>query len=138
MEVFAAALALALVRPSWRSFPRRLPLLGGREVPGWALLVLAWGAGTVLAGHGGLFVGFGVGLAAASGPDALTPEVLWYALLWGPWFLTGGFLFMAAGLSYLRGGPPDGRTAGVAASALGALGGLAVTSAPFAVTAIAS
>jgi hypothetical protein len=121
LELFAAALALALVRP-W-----------GRAIPGWLLLLPTWGAGTLLAGHGGLFVGFGA--LAATGAYALTPEVRWYSLFWGPWFVLGGVLFMAAGLAYLRGSPD--RRVGTVASALGALGGLAVTAAPFVLSALA-
>jgi hypothetical protein len=131
LEVAGALLALALVRPGLR-VPRWLPVLGGRRVPGWLLLAPAWGAGTLLAGHGSLFVSMGA-LAALHG-SPLTSEVRWYALLWGPWFVLGGVLFMAAGWSYLRRAPD--RRMGVAASALGALGGLAVADAPLVVSAI--
>lgn len=134
LEIVAAGLALALVRPWGRRLPRRLPLVGGKAVPGWVLLILAWGAGTVLAGHGGLFVGFG--LLAASGVVEPTVDVRWYALFWGPWFLLGGLLFMAAGRAYL-GTLPD-RRLGLRASLLGALGGLVATGAPYIVSAIAT
>jgi hypothetical protein len=96
LEVAGALLALALVRPGPRA-PRWLPLLGGRRVPGWLLLAPAWGAGTLLAGHGVLFVSPGV-------------------------------------LAALRRSPARGM--GVAASVLGALGGLAVAGAPLVVSAI--
>jgi hypothetical protein len=98
------------------------------------LLIPAWGAGALLAGHGALFVG--VGLLAAAGVIEPTAEVRWYALFWGPWFLLGGLLFMAAGRSYLRRSPD--RRLGAAASALGALGGLLAAAAPFIVSAIAA
>jgi hypothetical protein len=134
LEVVAAGLALALVRPWERTFPRWLPFLGKQKVPGWLLLTPAWGAGTLLAGHGGIFVSFGV--LAASGVIEPTSEVLWYSLFWGPWFMTGGILFMLAGRAYLR--RLSDRRAGMTASVLGALGGLGAAGAPFIVSAIAS
>jgi len=134
LEVVAGVLALALVRPRGRTVPRRLPFVGGKRVPAWGLLVPAWGAGALLAGHGALFVS--VGVLAASGALEPTSEVRWYALFWGPWFMIGGGLFMAAGWSYLR--RSGDRRTGAAASALGALGGLAAAGAPFIVSAIAA
>lgn len=133
LEVVGATLALALVRPWGRTLPRRLPRVGGKRVPGWVLLIPAWGAGTLLVGHGGLFVSFG--LLAAIGVVEPSTEIRWYALFWGPWFMLGGLLFMAAGRSYLR--RSDDRGIGMAASALGALGGLAAAAAPLIVAAIA-
>lgn len=126
LELLVAGLALALVRPWGRTFARWLPAIGGRPVPHWLLLTPAWGAGAVLAGHGGLFIAFGV--IAAGNPEGLTSEVLWYSLFWGPWFLLGGILFMAAGAAYLR-TLTECRRGGVAASVLGALGGMGVTGA---------
>jgi len=133
LEVVAAVLALALVRPGRRVLPRRLPVVGGRSIPAWLLLLLASGAGTVLAGHGALFVGFGA--AAALGGDPWTPELRWYTLFWGPWFVLGGMLFLAAAWTFLR-RIPD-RRAG-AATALGALGGLVATAMPFVASALAA
>ncbi|MDQ3766008.1 MAG: DUF3995 domain-containing protein [Actinomycetota bacterium] len=133
LELFGVVLALALVRPPAESLPHRLPLLAGNKVPGWMLLASAWGAGTLLAGHGGLFVGFG--LLGSSGPGARTSVTLWYSLFWGPWFLLGGILFMAAGWSYLR--RSSDRRGAVTASVLGALGGLAAAGAPVIASAIA-
>jgi hypothetical protein len=134
LEVVAALLALALVRPRSPVIPRRLPILGGKAVPAGLLLLLAWGAGTVLAGHGGLFVGFG--LVTALRDEPLSAELRWYALFWGPWFLLGGLLFLAAGRSFLR--RAGSRRPDVLASAAGALGGLLVTAAPFVVSALAA
>lgn len=122
-------LALALVRPWGRLFPRRLPRVGGASVPAWLPLVPAWGAGTLLAGHGGLFVGFG--LDSTAGTDAY-----WYVRFWGPWFSLGGILFMAAAWFYLRGSAD--RPIAVVASVVGGLGGLAVAAAPLVVSALAS
>jgi hypothetical protein len=117
MKAFAGLIALALVR-RW-----------GRIFPGWMLLILAWGAGTLLAWHGALFVGTGSLMLGGfiSGPanPGLWAVVRWYTFLWGPWFVFGGVLFMAAGWSFLR-GLPDQRT-GWAPSMLGVLGGLGVS-----------
>jgi hypothetical protein len=101
-------------------------------VPGWLLLAPAWGAGTLLAGHGALFVSLGA-LAALHGSPPPS-EVRWYALWWGPWFVLGGGAVHGGGLVLLRRAPD--RRMGVAASALGALGGLAVAGAPLVVSAI--
>lgn len=125
LEILVALLALALVRPWGRVLPSRLPLVGGRRFPGWLLLTLAWGAGTLLAGHGGSFTV--LGLIAVAGGGA-SQELFWYTFLWGPWFLLGGVLFMAAAWSYLR-RSADGRTA-KAGSLLGATGGLALAAMP--------
>lgn len=134
LEIVAAAIALALVRPRRRIVPRRLPVVGGRSVPAWALLLLASGAGTVLAGHGALFVGFGAAAAIGGGP--WTAELRWYTLFWGPWFVLGGGLFLAAAWAALRRSPD--RRVGTAAGAVGVLGGLAATAMPFAVSALAA
>lgn len=133
LELVGVLLALALVSPSGKTLPNRLPFVGGKKVPGWMLLTPAWGAGTLLAGHGGLFVGFGV--LGASRANTRTSASLWYLVFWGPWFMVGGILFMAAGWSYLR-RSPDRRTA-VTASVLGALGGFAVAGAPLIASALA-
>ncbi len=113
LELVGAALALALTRP--------------RRAPGWLLLLPAWGAGALLAGHGLEFVSFGALTAAGVFPRSA--QTLWYALMWGPWFLLGGVLFMAAGWAYLRADPAR-RTSAVLASGLGAFAGAAVAAAP--------
>jgi hypothetical protein len=114
MKVFAGLVALALVR-RW-----------GGSFPGLLLLTLAWGAGTLLAWHGALFVGAGSlmlgGFMPSPPSPGLSEVVRWYTFLWGPWFVLGGMLFIAAGWSYLR-GLPDRRTA-LTFSMLGVLGGL--------------
>ena len=110
-KVVSGFVALALVQP-W-----------GRKVPRWMLLILAWGAGTLLAVHGGLF--FVVGVLALSGALSVrTPATVlqWYTFLWGPWFLLGGFLFLGAAWSYLRRSPY--RRIDLVFSALGVLGAL--------------
>jgi hypothetical protein len=117
MKVFAGLVALSLIE-KW-----------GRIFPGWIRLVLAWGAGTLFAWHGVLFVGTGSLMLGGFMPGPSNPGlwavVRWYASLWGPWFVLGGVLFMAAGWTYLR-GLPDRRT-GWASSLLGVLGGLGVS-----------
>jgi Protein of unknown function (DUF3995) len=111
LKVFSGFVALALVQP-W-----------GRKVPRWILLLLAWGAGTLLFGHGGLI--FAVGVLALSGAISLSipaPLLHWYTFLWGPWWLLGGLLFLLAAWSYVR-RSPQGR-ADLVFSALGVFGAL--------------
>ena len=119
MKAFAGLVALAMVR-RW-----------GRIFPGWMLLILAWGAGTLLAWHGALFVGAGSlmlgGFTGGPSNPGLWAVVRWYTFLWGPWFVLGGVLFMAAGWAFMR-GLPDQRT-GWVSSMLGVLGGLGVSAA---------
>jgi hypothetical protein len=90
VKVVSGFVALALVQP-WE-----------RMVPRWILLLLAWGAGTLLFVHGGLF--FMVGVLALSGVIHVgTPltALQWYTFLWGPWWLLGGILFLGAAWSYV-------------------------------------
>jgi len=111
LKVFSGFVALALVQP-W-----------GRMVPRPILLILAWGAGTLLFVHGGLF--FTVGVLALSGTIRVsTPETLlhWYTFLWGPWWLIGGILFLIAAWGYVR-RSPHGRV-DLVFSALGVFGAL--------------
>jgi hypothetical protein len=81
MKVFAGLVALALVR-RW-----------GRLFPGRMLLVLAWGAGTLLAWHGALFVGAGSlmlgGFVPGPAGSGLWAVVRWYTFLWGPGSCSG-------------------------------------------------
>ncbi|MGI8855695.1 MAG: DUF3995 domain-containing protein [Thermomicrobiales bacterium] len=92
LKVVAGLLALALVRPWGRVFPR------------WLLMIAAWGAVALM----GLYEG-----AASMIQHALmvtgviaTPTGLgsrsarWHLLLWDPWWLVGGLLFAAAGWYY--------------------------------------
>ncbi|MER3483602.1 MAG: hypothetical protein C4332_11095 [Meiothermus sp.] len=118
LKVFAGLVALALV----------LPL--GRRVPSRLLLLLAWGGGTLLLGHGLSFLGLGglalLGMIPVS--SALPRAVLEsYTYVWGPWFALGGFLFMLAAWFYWRGLP--NRRSGFGPSILGVLGGLLATAA---------
>ncbi len=111
LKVFSGFVALALIQP-W-----------GRMVPSWILLILAWGAGTLLFVHGGLF--FAVGVLALSGAISVrTPETVlrWDTFLWGPWWLIGGILFLLAAWIYVR-RLPNRRTS-LAFSALGVFGAL--------------
>ena len=111
LKIFSGFVALALIKP-W-----------GRRVPRWILLLLAWGAGTLLFVHGGLF--FVVGILAMSGTiHVSTPETLlhWYTFLWGPWWLVGGILFLGAAWIYFR-RSPEWRV-NLVFSALGVVGAL--------------
>ena len=111
LKVFSGFVALALVQP-W-----------GRMVPRWILLILVWGAGTLLFVHGGLF--FAVGVLALSGTIRVsTPATLlhWYTFLWGPWWLIGGILFLIAAWSSVRRSPD--RRVDLVFSALGVFGAL--------------
>lgn len=95
----------------------------GMRLPPWPLLLLAWGAGTLLAVHGALFLAVGV-LASSGAISVGTPPAVlrWYTVLWGPWWLLGGLLFLGAAVSYLRRAPD--RRRGLVFSGLGALGAL--------------
>jgi hypothetical protein len=111
LKVASGLVALALVQP-W-----------GSRVPRWILLILVWGAGTLLFVHGGLY--FAVGVLALSGTirsSAPAPVLHWYTFLWGPWWLLGGLLFLLAAWSYVR-RSPQGRV-DLVFSALGVFGAL--------------
>jgi hypothetical protein len=94
LKVLAGLLALALVRPWGRSVPRRL------------LLTAAWGAGALMALYAGTASLVQHGLMAAgtlSIPAGLGATALrWHLVLWDPWWLLGGLLFVAAAWSYQR------------------------------------
>lgn len=112
LEVFGVLLGIALARgrgPTWR----------GRDTTDW-LPLPAWGAATALGGHGLLFIVWGL---IAEPSEKMPADTLdWYAAFWGPWFLLGGLLFLAAALVHQRrrSGRPVARRAGL----LGAAGGL--------------
>jgi len=111
LKVFSGFVALAMVHPSCSMVPR------------WILLILVWGAGTLLFVHGGLF--FAVGVLALSGTIRVsTPATLlhWYTFLWGPWWLIGGILFLIAAWSSVRRSPD--RRVDLVFSALGVFGAL--------------
>ena len=106
IKVISGVVVLALILP-W-----------GRMIPRWLLLMLAWGAGTLLFVHGGLY--FVVGVLALSGTIRVgTPLLLLrlYTFLWGPWWLLGGMLFLLAAWIGLRKAPIW--RAGLVFSALG-------------------
>lgn len=117
LKIFAGLVALALVQP-W-----------GRIVPGWILLILTWGAGTLLAEHGALFIIAGALLLGhvLPIPASMSETILrWYTYLWGPWFLLGGLLLLIAGWFYLRRQPVPRRRTGMVASGMGVMGAIAV------------
>lgn len=128
LEVFAAGLALTLAKSPGQRLSRRLPLVGGRRIPDSALLLLAFGAGALLAVHGGLFLSFGL--------FSTSDDAYWYTRFWGPWFLLGGILFLVAAWTYLRKAP--NRSTATVASVLGVLGGLAAAAAPLIVSSLAA
>lgn len=94
LKVVAGLLALALVRPWGRLFPR------------WMLLAAAGGGAALLAGYGGLYVAVQglvvAGIIETSGPVDWTP-FLWHLLVWDPWFLLMGILLGVAAWGYQRG-----------------------------------
>jgi hypothetical protein len=138
LEVLGAGLALSLAGEPWK-FPAWVRVLGGQAVPTWIPVLGACAAGGLLVGHGALFCSFGV--RAASGSLAVTSEVLWYSLFWGPWFVTGGMLFALAASAFLArtsGRRTRQRRNGVLAAVAGTTGGLLTAAAPVVVSVIAS
>ena len=97
-SILAASVALALVRPWGRMFPRR------------ALLTAAWGVCTVMVLRALVYPGFifsglrvlGVLRSSASADPAW---VRWDLLLFSPWFAVGGLLFGLAAWRYGRASP---------------------------------
>lgn len=93
VKALGGLFALALVRP-W-----------GRVIPCWLLRTGAWVAGVGLTLYGGLpLVVNGLMLAGAlnvPGPVDWT-AIRWHVVLWDPWFVVGGVLFVAAARSYQR------------------------------------
>jgi Protein of unknown function (DUF3995) len=95
VKVLGGLVALALVRPWGASIPRRL------------LLVLAMGAGAGLTLYGAaglvekiLMKTGAIDVSASFGSD----RVIWYLLLWDPYWLLGGILFLLAALRFRRAG----------------------------------
>jgi hypothetical protein len=93
LKVVGGVLALALVQP-W-----------GRSLPRWLLVTLAWGGGILLALYGaanwieeGLMVAGVLSIPAGLGHTA----ALWHVVLWDPWWLLGGTLFIIAAWNYAR------------------------------------
>lgn len=93
LKVGLALVALATVQ-SW-----------GRVIPRWALLGAAWGLGAGMTAYGGL--GLVLDVLRALGVTGV-PEsgdwtaFRWHLLLWDPWWLLGGLLFVAAARHYQR------------------------------------
>jgi hypothetical protein len=87
LKAAGGLLGLALVQPWGRLFPRRF------------LLIAAWGAGLGMAIYGGLGIlvdAFRI-VGVIPIPEAADlATVLWHILLWDPWWLLGGILFVAA------------------------------------------
>lgn len=94
LKVALALLALALVRP-WR-----------RLLPRWLLLAAAWVAGAIMLVYEGaasliqhaLMVAGVIATPAGLGETAAR----WHLVLWDPWWLVGGILFVAATWQYQR------------------------------------
>ena len=108
LKVAAGLLALALVRPWGRTFPRRM------------LLAAAWGGAAVLTAYGGLLTLGGLlvvtGVIPASGAADWT-ALRWHAFFWDPWFLLWGILLAAAARRYGREPRASGRARSVARGA---------------------
>lgn len=92
LKVGMAVVALATVWSWGRSIPRR------------ALLVAAWGLGAAMVAYGALgMVVDGLRVAGVIGvPESAATAVRWHLLLWDPWWLLGGILFVAAARDYGR------------------------------------
>jgi hypothetical protein len=89
LKVGAGLVALALVRPWGRHLPRR------------ALRTAAWLGGALLLLYGGAsWIQHGLMEAGVvDTPETLGEEaVRWHLLLWDPWWVLGGALFLSAGL----------------------------------------
>jgi Protein of unknown function (DUF3995) len=87
LKVAAGLLALALVRPWGRAFPRRM------------LLAAAWGGAALLIVYGGLLTLGGVLVVASVIPAPAAADwtaLRWHAFFWDPWFLLWGILLAAA------------------------------------------
>ena len=87
LKALGGLLALALVQP-W-----------GRVIPRWMRLTAAWGAGALMFLYGGAsMVQFSLMSAGVlSVPASVgTTAVRWHLLLWEPWWMLDGLLFMAA------------------------------------------
>jgi hypothetical protein len=93
LKVVGGLVALALVRP-W-----------GRRIPRWMLLWATWAGGILLALYGaaswiqhGMMVGGVLSVPSGLGHTA----ALWHVVLWDPWWLLGGILFLVAAWYYTR------------------------------------
>jgi hypothetical protein len=92
-KIFAGLLALALVMPWGKVFPR------------WAMLAAGWGGATLLALYGGVLVAVEAlvvgGVIVPSGPVDWT-ALKWHLFLWDPWFFVWGVLLGVAARHYTR------------------------------------
>lgn len=92
-KVLAGLLALALVMPWGRVFPR------------WMMLAAGWGGATVLTLYGGVLVAVQAlvvgGIIVPSGPVDWN-ALRWHLFLWDPWFLLWGVLLGVATWHYTR------------------------------------
>ncbi|MGI8689095.1 MAG: DUF3995 domain-containing protein [Thermomicrobiales bacterium] len=88
--IIAALLALALVRPWGRRFPRRLLLAG------------AWGGAALFVVHAVPAIPDWVSVALGVRTAALTPMDRFDLFLYEPWFLVGGILFGMAAWRFQR------------------------------------
>jgi hypothetical protein len=92
VKALGGLLALALVRPWGRAVPRRL------------LLIAAWAAGLGMAAYGALQLLVTGGAVALMLAGILSTDgvnwaaIRWHVLLWDPWWLLGGVLFIMASL----------------------------------------
>jgi len=94
LKVLAGVLALSLVRGWGEAFPRWL-----RRAGVWSVsLVLTLYGGANLAARG--LMALGVLETPASMRSA---AATWHLILWDPWFLLGGVLFLASAWWYSRG-----------------------------------
>lgn len=91
VKALGGLLALALVQPWGRFLPRR------------ALLTAAWGGGILMVLYGaaswvqeGLMLAGVIPIPSGLGHTA----ALWHVVLWDPWWLLGGILFVAAAWFY--------------------------------------
>lgn len=85
--------ALALVRKWGKLFPK------------WLLLTAVWGAGVLLTLYAGanLFVRGLMAVGLMSTPESMhSAAARWHLFLWGPWWLLGGILFIAAAWTFQR------------------------------------
>jgi uncharacterized membrane protein len=88
LKLLLGLVALALVQP-WKAVPRWLPLAA------------AWVAGIFMALYGGanLLVRGLMALGVIATPASMhSVAATWHLLLWDPWWLLGGVLFIALAL----------------------------------------
>ena len=85
-KVLAALVALALVQPWGRSIPFQV-----RRIAAWivGLLLVVYGIANFVQ-HGLMDAGI-IPIPASFGAEALP----WHLLVWNPWWLAGGLLFVA-------------------------------------------